>query len=70
MHHSSTKYHLLIIMRNNNTTLHSHNITPRNLSITLCSIIRYLSTTHHEEINVDTEIEDKAEEYLEEVEVQ
>jgi hypothetical protein len=41
----------------------SHSITP-------CSITRYLSTTHCEEIEVDTEVEDEVEEDLEEEEVQ
>jgi hypothetical protein len=41
--------------------MHSHNITPR-------SITKYLSTTHHGEIEVDIEVEEKIEEDLDEVE--
>jgi hypothetical protein len=43
--------------------MHNHSITPR-------SITRYLSTMHHEEIEVDTEVEDEAEEDLDEAEDQ
>jgi hypothetical protein len=43
--------------------MHNHSITPH-------SITRYLSTMHHEEIELDTEVEDEVEEDLEEAEVQ
>jgi hypothetical protein len=38
-------------------------------SITLGSTTRYLSTMHHEEIEVDTKVEEKVEENLDELEV-
>jgi hypothetical protein len=41
-----------------------------NHSITSCSIIKYLSTTYREEIELDIEVEYKVEEDLEEAEVQ
>jgi chorismate-pyruvate lyase len=41
-----------------------------NCSITPGSITRYINTMHHEEIKVDTEVEDKVEEDLDEEEVQ
>jgi hypothetical protein len=47
-----------ITLRNRNTTLRIHNIT------------RHLSTTHYEEIEMDTEVEDEVDEDLEEAEVQ
>jgi hypothetical protein len=50
MHLNSTKCH-------HHTTIHGH-------SITLCSITRYPNTMHSEEIEVDTEVEDKVEEDL------
>jgi hypothetical protein len=43
--------------------MHNHNITPR-------SITKYLSTTHHAEIEVDIEVEDEEEEDLDEAEDQ
>jgi hypothetical protein len=42
----------------------------RNHNITSRSITRYLSTTHHEEIEGDIEVEDEVEEDLDEAEVQ
>jgi hypothetical protein len=76
LHHISNRYHLHIIICNNNTTLHIYNIILHRLSITRhnhnttqCSITRYLNTTHHREIEVDIEVEDE-EEDLEEAEVQ
>jgi hypothetical protein len=63
MHLISTRYHLHIIMHNNSITLCNH-------SITSCSIIKYLSTTYREEIELDIEVEYKVEEDLEEAEVQ
>jgi hypothetical protein len=39
-----------------------------NHSITLRSITKYLSTMHREEIELDTEVEDKVEEDLDEAE--
>jgi hypothetical protein len=46
-----------------NTIMRNHSITPHNIT-------RYLSTTHHEEIEMDTKVEDDVDEYLEEAEVQ
>jgi len=43
--------------------MRNHNITPS-------SITRYLSTTHREDIEVDTEAEDEVEEDLDDLEVQ
>jgi hypothetical protein len=50
-------------MDSSSTKLHNHSITPR-------SIIRDLDTTQHEEIDVDTLVEDEVEEDLEDTEVQ
>jgi hypothetical protein len=53
----------IITMCNCNTTTCNHSVTPHNIT-------RYLTTMHHEEIEVDTEAQDEVEEYLDEVEVQ
>jgi hypothetical protein len=52
-----------------NITLCSLNITTCDHNITQCSIIRYLSTTHYKEIEVDTKVEEEVEEDLEEAEI-
>jgi hypothetical protein len=46
-------------MCNKSIIMHIHSVTPR-------SITSYLITVHHKEIEVDTEVEDKAEEDLDE----
>jgi hypothetical protein len=43
--------------------MHNHSITPR-------SITRYLSAMHHEEIEVDIEVEDEAKKDLDKAEDQ
>jgi hypothetical protein len=48
-------------MCNHSTTIHNHSIIP-------CCIPRYPNTMHYEEIEVDTEVEDKVEEDLDEEE--
>jgi hypothetical protein len=51
--------------------MHNHNsITLHNHSITLRSIIRYLNTIHHVEIELGTEEEEEAEEALDVEEAQ
>jgi hypothetical protein len=66
MHLSSTRYHHHRKMCSNSTTMCSHSTIICNHSITPCSITRYPSTTHHEEIEVDIEVGDEAEEDLDE----
>ena len=46
-------------MRNNSTSLRNRSITLRKLSINLWNIIKYLNTTQHKEIEVDTKVEDE-----------
>jgi len=48
---------------NNNIIMCIHSITPH-------SITRYLSTMHHEEIEVDIDVEDEEKDDLDEVEDQ
>jgi hypothetical protein len=60
MCNNNTKNHI------RNTTMCNQNIIMHNHSITSRSITMYLSTMHHEEIKVDTKVEDKVEEDLDE----
>jgi hypothetical protein len=59
-HHNSISSHSTT-MHNCSTIMCNHSINPR-------SITRYPNTTHYEEIEVDSEVEDQAEEDLDEVE--
>jgi len=60
LHPSSTMYHHHTIMHNRNTTTHNCSIIMFNHSIISHSITRYLSTTHHIEIEVDIEAKEEA----------